>query len=114
MARVKKNKIAAKRRRNVLKLAKGYIFRRSKTEMGAKVAIRKAGTYAFDHRKNKKTDNRRLWTTKLNSFLRENQMTYSVFIKKSTEKKMSVDRKVLVEMIQKDPSSVVEIINSVR
>ena len=60
MARVKKNKIAAKRRRNVLKLAKGYIFRRSKTEVGAKVAIRKAGTHAFDHRKDKKTDNRRL------------------------------------------------------
>ncbi|MDI9354968.1 MAG: 50S ribosomal protein L20 [Cyanobium sp. MAG06] len=60
MARVKKNAIAAKRRRNVLKLAKGYIFRRSKTEMGAKVAIRKAGVYAFAHRKDKKTDARRL------------------------------------------------------
>ena len=114
MARVKKNKIAAKRRRNVLKLAKGYRFHRSQTEMAAKVAIRKAGTYAFDHRKNKKTDSRRLWTVKLNSFLRENGMTYSVFIKKCTDKNMLIDRKVLVEMISISPESVVSIINSVK
>lgn len=111
MARVKRNKIAAKRRRNVLALAKGYIFRRSKTEVGAKVAIRKAGAHAFDHRKNRKTDARRHWTTILNVFLRENNTVYSKFIKNLKDKNISLDRKVMVQMLQKDPESLKAVLN---
>ena len=54
MARVKRSKIAMKHRRNVLKRAKGYQFGRSKKEVEAKVALRKAGAHAFAHRKDKK------------------------------------------------------------
>ena len=71
MARVKRSKMAMKHRRNVLKQAKGYRFGRSKKEVEAKVALRHAGAHAFNHRKDKKTDMRRLWTTRLNAGLRE-------------------------------------------
>ncbi len=113
MARVKRNKIAMKRRRNVLKAAKGYRFQRSKTEMAAKVAIRKAGAYAFAHRKDKKTDMRRLWTVRLNAFLRENGTTYSRFIAAATTANMMVDRKILATLAQEDPNAVLAIIKLV-
>ncbi|MDQ5957130.1 MAG: large subunit ribosomal protein [Patescibacteria group bacterium] len=109
MARVKKNSIAMKRRRNVLKAAKGYRFQRSKTEMAAKVAIRKAGAYAFAHRKDKKTDMRRLWTVRLNAFLRENGTTYSKFIDAAAKANMMIDRKILATLAEKDPSAVIAI-----
>lgn len=111
MARVKRNKIAAKRRRNVLALAKGYIFRRSKTEVGAKVAIRKAGAHAFDHRKDRKTDARRYWTTILNVFLRENGTTYSKFINSNKTKNIELDRKVMSQMAQKYPEALKSILS---
>lgn len=60
MARVKRSKIAMKHRRNMLKRAKGYQFGRSKKEIEAKVALRKAGSHAFAHRKDKKNDMRKL------------------------------------------------------
>ncbi len=113
MARVKRNKIAMKRRRNVLKAAKGYRFQRSKTEMAAKVAIRKAGAYAFAHRKDKKTDMRRLWTVRLNAFLRENGTTYSRFIAAATEKNMLVDRKIMATLAVRDPAAMIAIIKQV-
>ena len=98
MSRVKRSKIAMKHRRNVLKAAKGYRFHRSKTEVGAKVALRKAGAYAFAHRKDKKTDARRLFTVKLNAALRPLGITYSKFIDKATKKNIQVDRKILSQL----------------
>ncbi len=112
MARVKRNSIAMKRRRNVLRAAKGYRFQRSTTEMAAKVAIRKAGTYAFAHRKDKKTDMRRLWTVRLNAFLRENGTTYSRFIDAATKANMMIDRKILATLSAQDPEAVKNIIQT--
>lgn len=104
-----------KHRRNVLKQAKGYRFGRSKKEVEAKVAIRKAGAYAFAHRKDKKTDMRRLWTTRLNAGLREIGVTYSVFINKMTKKGIVINRKMLSELAGENPETfkrVVETVNS--
>jgi large subunit ribosomal protein L20 len=113
MARVKRNSIAMKRRRNVLKAAKGYRFQRSKTEVMAKVAVKKAGAYAFGHRKDKKTDMRRLWTVRLNAFLRENGTTYSRFIAEATKKSMLVDRKVMSILADTNPEAMKAIVDSV-
>jgi large subunit ribosomal protein L20 len=113
MARVKRNKIAMKRRRNVLKAAKGYRFRRSKTEVGAKVALRKAGAYMFAHRRDKKTDMRRLWTVRLNAFLRENGTTYSKFIANATKANVIVDRKILSTLAATNPEAVIAVIDKV-
>ncbi len=115
MSRVKRSTIAMKHRRNVLKQAKGYRFGRSKKEVEAKVAIRKAGAYAFAHRKDKKTDMRRLWTTRLNAGLREIGVTYSVFINKMTKKGIVINRKMLSELAGENPETfkrVVETVNA--
>lgn len=114
MARVKRSKMAMKHRRNVLKQAKGYRFGRSKKEVEAKVALRKAGAYAFAHRKDKKTDMRRLWTTRMNAGLRALGITYSVFIDKMTKKGIVVNRKMLSELAQTNPETFNRIVEQVR
>lgn len=113
MARVKRSKIAMKHRRNVLKQAKGYRFGRSKKEIEAKVALRHAGAYAFAHRKDKKTDMRRLFTTRLNAGLRAEGTTYSVFIDKLTKKGMVINRKILSELAQENPETFKRVVQEV-
>lgn len=100
MVRVKSNKIAMKRRRNVLKKAKGYQFGRSKKEVEAKVALRKAGAHAFAHRKDKKNDMRKLWNVKMNAALRELGTTYSKFINALKKKDIKLDRKILADLAE--------------
>ena len=114
MARVKRSKIAMKHRRSVLKQAKGFRFGRSKKEIEAKVALRKAGAHAFAHRKDKKTDMRRLWTTRLNAGLRHLGITYSVFIDKMTKKGIVVNRKMLSELAQDNPETFNRVVEQVK
>lgn len=102
-----------KHRRNVLKQAKGYRFGRSKKEVEAKVAIRKAGAYAFAHRKDKKTDMRRLWTARMNAGLREMGTTYSVFISKMSKKGLTLNRKMLSELAVENPESFKRVVDQV-
>ena len=113
MARVKRSKIAMKHRRNVLKAAKGYRFGRSSKEIEAKVALRKAGAYAFAHRKDKKTDMRRLFTARLNAGLREMGITYSSFVGKMSKKGITINRKVLSELATQNPESFKRVIDQV-
>ena len=103
-----------KHRRNVLKQAKGYRFGRSKKEVEAKVALRKAGAYAFAHRKDKKTDMRRLWTTRMNAGLRALGITYSVFIDKMTKKGITINRKMLSELAQTNPDTFNRVVEQVK
>ncbi len=114
MSRVKRSTMAMKHRRNVLKRAKGYRFGRSKKEIEAKVALRHAGAHAFAHRKDKKTDMRRLWTARLNAGLREQGITYSVFIDKLTKKGMTINRKMLSELAISNPESFKRIVEQAK
>lgn len=102
-----------KHRRNVLSQAKGYRFGRSTKEVEAKVALRKAGAYAFAHRKDKKTDMRRLFTVRLNAALREQGTTYSVFIDKMTKKGMVINRKMLADLALNNPETFTRILSQV-
>lgn len=113
MSRVKRSTIAMKHRRNVLKAAKGYRFGRSKKEVEAKVALRKAGAYAFAHRKDRKTDMRRLFTARLNAGLREMGLTYSVFVGKMNKKGIAINRKMLSELASENPASFKRIVEHV-
>lgn len=113
MSRVKRSKIAMKHRRNVLSQAKGYRFGRSTKEVEAKVALRKAGAYAFAHRKDKKTDMRRLFTVRLNAALRAQGVTYSVFIDKMTKKGMVINRKMLADLALNNPETFTRVLSQV-
>jgi large subunit ribosomal protein L20 len=114
MSRVKRGTISMKHRRNVLKEAKGYRFGRSKKEIEAKVALRHAGAHAFAHRKDKKTDARRLFTVRLNAALRPLGMNYSRFIDGMKKKGMEVDRKVLSQIAKENNESFVRIVEQVK
>lgn len=103
MPRVKKGTIGAKRRRSVLKAAKGYRHGRSTKEREAKVALTKAGAHAFAHRKDKKNDFRRLWSVRLNAVLRENGSTYSTFISAAKKANVILNRKMLSEIAAEHP-----------
>jgi large subunit ribosomal protein L20 len=103
MARVKRGTIASKRRKNVIKAAKGYKWRRKSNYRAAKEAVIKAGKYAYRDRKAKKRSFRRLWILRINNALRENGEKYSTFMKKMNDKKVILDRKVLSEMAVENP-----------
>ena len=114
MSRVKRGTTSMKHRRNVLKMAKGFRFGRSTKEIEAKVALRHAGAHAFAHRKDKKTDARRLFTVRMNAALRPLGITYSVFIDKMTKKGMTVDRKILSQIAVENGESFTRIVEQVR
>ena len=103
MPRVKRGMMASKRRKNVLKQAKGYKWRRKSTYRAAKQAVIKAGKYAYRDRRAKKRTFRRLWILRLNNALRQYGIKYSAFIKTMKDKKVELDRKVLSQMAVENP-----------
>ncbi len=113
MARVKKGVNALKTRRNVLKQVKGYRFGRGTKERQAYEAIVHAGTYAFAHRRDKKGDMRNLWNVRLNSFLRENGLSYSKFIGSLKKNKINLNRKMLSEIANENPKTFSSLIEKI-
>ena len=80
MARVKRAVNAHKKRREVLEKASGYRGQRSRLYRKAKEQVAHSGVYAYDHRKDRKGDFRRLWIQRINAAARANGMTYNRFI----------------------------------
>ncbi len=115
MPRVKGGLISAKRRRNVLKRAKGYRHERSKKERRANEALVHAGKSAFAHRKDKKNDFRSLWIVRLNAALRENGVkSYSTFVASLKKNGVALDRKVLATFAKDHPEVFQRIIAKVK
>lgn len=114
MSRIKRGKIASKRRKKVLKMAKGYMWRRKSHYRAAKEALLKAGKYAYRDRRAKKRTFRSLWILRLNAALREHGEKYSNFIKKMSDKKIALDRKVLSEMAANHPEQFKKFVESVK
>ncbi len=113
MSRVKRGTTKLKRRRNILKAVKGYRIGRSSKEKQAKEAIMHAGAHAFDHRRDKKNDFRRLWQIKINAAVRPLGLSYSKFIDKLNKKGSLLNRKVLSEMATENPESFERIVKEV-
>ena len=114
MSRVKRGTIANKRRRKILKLAKGFRFARSRKERAAREALHHAGNHAFAHRKDKKNDFRRLWTTRINAAGRAYGMSYSRFIDALKKKDIGLNRKMLADIAAHNPESFERIVTSVQ
>src|SRR3990167_2508561 len=100
MTRVKKGVHALKRRRSVLKQTKGFRHGRSTKERQAKDALLHLGNYAFAHRKDKKSHNRKLWNIKINAGARELGMTYSKLMGALAKKNIIIDRKILADLAE--------------
>lgn len=103
MSRVKRGIHHAKRRRNILRKAKGYRWgRKSKLKL-AKTAVFKAGKYAYRDRRARKRDFRQLWNLRINAALRENDTTYSRFIHALKQAHIALDRKILADFAVHHP-----------
>lgn len=113
MTRVKKGVNALKTRRNTLRKVKGFRHGRSTKERQANEAIVHAGTYAFEHRKDKKGDFRRLWNVRLSAVLKENGISYSKFIPLLKRADIALDRKILAGLAEKQPGVLKKILESV-
>lgn len=97
--------MAHKRKKNILKRAKGYRHGRSTKIKQAHEGLMKAGRYAFAHRRDKKNDFRSLWIVRLNAAVRENGHTsYSTFINKLKKSGIELDRKVLAQFAAEHPA----------
>ncbi len=105
MTRVKRGTIKNKKRKNVLKAAKGFRNGRSKKEAAAKDALRHAGAHAFAHRKDKKTDRRGIWQTTISAAAMKFGFSYSKFINGLKKKNIAVDRKILADLAIKEPAT---------
>ncbi len=108
--RVKRGYKARKRRKKVLKLAKGYRGGRSKLFRTATDAVDKALMYAYRDRRVRKRDFRRLWIARINAAARMNNLSYSKFIHGLKLAGVELDRKVLAELAISDPSGFARIV----
>ena len=98
MARVKGGIMSHKRRKKVLKLAKGYYGARHRLFRTAKEAVMKTGRYAYIGRKQKKREFRRLWITRISAGCKMNDMNYSSFMNGLKKSGVTLNRKMLSEM----------------
>ena len=105
MARVKGAMMTRKRRKKVLKLAKGYYGSKSRLFKTAKQAVMKSGQYAYIGRKQRKRDFRRLWITRISAAAKMNDMNYSTFINGLKRAGVTLNRKMLSEIAIADPAA---------
>ncbi len=105
MARVKRAVNALKKRRKVMKLAKGYFGAKSKQYRAASEQVRRSLRYAYIGRKLKKRDFRRLWITRINAGARANGLSYSKFINGLKAAGVTVDRKILADLAVNDAAA---------
>ena len=103
MARVKGAMMTRKRRKKILKAAKGYWGAKSKHFKMAKQAVMKSGNYAFAGRKMKKRDFRKLWITRISAQAKVNGMNYSTLINGLKKAGINLNRKMLSEIAIADP-----------
>ena len=105
MPRVKSNVVRLKRKKQIMKAARGAYGARSKLWKAAKENVERGWKYAYRDRKNKKRDFRRLWITRINAAARQNDMSYSVFMNGLKKAGIEVDRKILADLAVRDPQA---------
>lgn len=114
MPRVKRGKSKNKRRKNLLKHAKGFMWTRSTKYRQAKEALLHAWSFQFADRKKKKRNFRRLWQIKINAGARENGLSYSKLINNLKKAKIELDRKILADLAQHEPEIFKNIIETAK
>lgn len=97
-----------------MKQTKGFRHGRKSKERQAKDALLHAGNYAFAHRKDKKSHNRKLWNIKINAGSRELGMSYSKLIGALKSKKIELDRKILSDFAEHHPKTFARVVEVVK
>lgn len=110
-----KNAVASrKRRKKILKQAKGYFGARSKVYTVAKNAVEKGLQYAYRDRRNKKRNFRKLWIARINAATRAEGMNYSSFIHALKDNEIELNRKVLADLAMNEPATFKAIVDKVK
>jgi large subunit ribosomal protein L20 len=105
MPRVRSNVVRLKRKKQVMKAARGAFGARSKLWKAAKENVERGWKYAYRDRKNKKRDFRKLWIVRINAAAHQHDMSYSVFISGLKRAGVEIDRKVLADIAVNDPAA---------
>jgi|SRR5690554_5737907 len=111
MPRVKRGIKARRRRKKVLKLAKGYYGAKSKLYRAANQAVMRSLHYAYRDRKTRKRNFRRLWITRINAATRKDGLSYSRFINGLKKANVDIDRKMLADMAVRDENAFSELVS---
>lgn len=110
-----KNAVASRaRRKKILAQAKGFYGKRKNVYTVAKNVLEKGLGYKYVGRKLKKRDYRSLWITRINAAVREEGMSYSVFMHKLSEKGIDLNRKVLADLAMNEPDAFKKLITEVK
>ena len=109
MARVKTGRITRKKHKKILKRAKGYYGAKHYRFRMAKQAVMKSGMYAYVGRKDKKSNFRKLWITRINAAARMNGLTYSKLIAGLKKANVTINRKMLAEIAATDAQAFAKI-----
>lgn len=112
MARIKKGVTARRRHKRILERAEGFTGTRSRLIKTAKEAVQHAGQYAYNGRKERKGDMRRLWIGRISGALSGTDLSYSRFIAGLKKNKIDLDRKVLADLAYSEPETFQEVIKS--
>lgn len=112
--RIKRGVNAVKKRRKILKQAKGYFGAKSKLYRTAREQVMKSGQYAYIGRKQKKRDFRALWITRINAGCRVNGISYSKFIDGLKKANISLNRKVLADLAVREPQVFATLVETVK
>lgn len=105
MPRVKSNVVRLKRKKQVMKAARGAFGARSKLWRPAKETVERGWRYAYRDRRNRKRDFRRLWITRINAAARMNEMSYSTFMSGLRKAGIEIDRKMLADLAVHDEAA---------
>ncbi|MDG1039210.1 MAG: 50S ribosomal protein L20 [Polaribacter sp.] len=109
------NSVASrKRRKKILKAAKGYFGRRKNVYTVAKNAVEKGMLYAYRDRKNNKRNFRSLWIVRINAAARLHGMSYSQFMGKVKANKIELNRKVLADLAVNNPDAFKAVVEKIK
>ena len=105
MPRARSNVPRLKRKKQIMKAARGAYGGRSKLWKAAKETVERGWVYAYRDRKAKKRDFRKLWIIRINAAARQNEMSYNVFMNGLKKAGIEVDRKILSDIAITDPTA---------
>ena len=114
MARVKRAVHGKKHRRAILEQAQGYYGNKSRSFRAANEQVMHSGNYAFNDRRERKGQFRRLWIVRINAACRLNDISYSRFIAGLNAAGVEVDRKVLADLAVSDPATFATLVATAR
>jgi large subunit ribosomal protein L20 len=114
MPRVKRGVHAKKKRRKILKAAKGYRGARGKCYTVATENVERGLRYGYAHRRTKKRELRSLWIARINAAVRERGMKYSDLVRGLAKANIALDRKILSDMAINDPAGFARVVDAAK